>query len=231
MNNHVLIADDEDDVLKLVGTNLQSAGFSVIEAANGMEALGKARERLPALVVLDSMLPDLPGLEVCKLLKGDARTAGIPIIMLTAKAQESDRVAGLEAGADDYVTKPFSLRELALRVRAQIRRGQPAAAPDAVMEGGDITLDPNTHDVRVKGKPKPIHLSPTEFRLLALLMARPSRVHSRDSLLREVWGYTVPIVSRTVDIRILRLREKLGKAGDAVETVRGFGYRFSPASA
>jgi two-component system, OmpR family, phosphate regulon response regulator PhoB len=229
MNNQVLIADDEDDVLKLVSSNLKSAGFKVIEARNGSEALEETRKRQPALIVLDWMLPDLSGIEVCKLLKGDQLTKGIPIVMLTAKTQEIDRIIGLEVGADDYVIKPFSPRELVLRVKSHIRRSQAQVLPDHIIQANDITLDVTAHSVKVdvKGKMKAVELTPTEFKLLALLMSRPGRVQSRDGLLSEVWGYEVAIASRTVDIRILRLRDKLGKAGTAIETVRGFGYRFA----
>ena len=226
-NHCVLVADNEDDVRNLVRSNLHKAGFKVVEATNGAEALAGAREHNPALIVLDLMMPDLSGIEVCRLLKSDSRTAGIPIIMLTAKVGEIDRIAGLEVGADDYVTKPFSPRELVLRVKSQIRRFQATSEPETILQAGDISMDMNRCLVKVKGKSAPIDLTPIEFKLLAFLITRCGRVQSRDGLLNEVWGYNGSITSRTVDLRILRLREKLGPAGGAIETVRGFGYRLA----
>jgi DNA-binding response OmpR family regulator len=170
------------------------------------------------------MLPELSGLELCRTLKGDSRTRNIPIIMLTAKAQEIDRVVGLELGADDYVTKPFSPRELVLRVKSQIRRSQGGAEePADTLRSGDLAVDKLRHSVTVKGKP--VLLTATEFKLISLLLERPGRVQTRETLLNEVWGYDVAIQSRTVDIHVRRLREKLGRASDCIETVRGFGYR------
>ena len=223
MNHSVLIADDEEDVLKLVGGSLKGAGFKVVEAQAGAEVLEKAFEHRPSLIVLDVMLPGMSGLELCRLLKGDSRTQQIPIIMLTAKAQEIDRVVGLELGADDYVTKPFSPRELVLRVKNQIRRSQGGEEPGDTLRAGDLVVDRLRHSVTAKGKP--IFLTATEFKLLSLLIERAGRVHTRDILLNEVWGYDVAIQSRTVDIHVRRLREKLGRAADCIETVRGFGYR------
>ena len=223
MTHSVLIADDEEDILKLVGTSLAGAGFTVVEAQSGAEALEKAMSEPPALIVLDVMLPGMTGLELCRVLKGDARTRHIPIIMLTAKAQEIDRVVGLELGADDYVTKPFSPRELVLRVKAQIRRSQGKEEPADTLRAGELVLDRLRHLVTIKGKA--VSLTATEFKLLSLLMERAGRVQSRENLLNEVWGYDVAIQSRTVDIHVRRLREKLGKVADCIETVRGFGYR------
>ena len=223
MNHSVLIADDEEDILKLVGSSLAGAGFAVLEAQSGAEALEKALGQLPALIVLDVMLPGMTGLELCRTLKGDTRTRHIPIIMLTAKVQEIDRVVGLELGADDYVTKPFSPRELVLRVKAQIRRSQGSEEPAETLRAGELVLDRLRHLVTIKGKA--IALTATEFKLLSLLMERAGRVQTRENLLNEVWGYDVAIQSRTVDIHVRRLREKLGKVADCIETVRGFGYR------
>ena len=166
------------------------------------------------------MLPKMAGLEVCRILKSDAATARMPILMLTAKAEEIDRIVGLEFGADDYVTKPFSPREIVLRIRAIFRRGEKA---DESLSAGPISIDPARHEVRVNGRQ--VHLTSIEFKLLQRLMQRRGRVQDRDRLLNEVWGYETVIDTRTVDTHVRRLREKLGKAGDAVETVRGFGYR------
>jgi len=226
MNNKVLVADDEEDVLNLVGSNLRNAGFAVLKAADGAEALAKARVESPALIVLDLMLPGMSGLEVCKVLKGEPATARIPIVMLTAKAEEIDRIVGLELGADDYITKPFSPRELVLRVKSVLRRH--ATEPEENMEplsAGAITVDRERHVVRVKNKP--LELTATEFKLLTLLIERRGRVQSRDILLNDVWGYESIIDTRTVDTHVRRLREKLGPAADCIETVRGFGYRIS----
>jgi len=227
MNHSVLIADDEEDVLKLVGNSLKGAGFKILEAKGGAEALEKALDQRPSLMVLDVMLPGMSGLELCRMLKSDARTSHIPIIILTAKAQEIDRVVGLELGADDYVTKPFSPRELVLRVKSQIRRSQGSDEPANALRAGDLLLDRLRHCVSVKGKA--VLLTATEFKLLSLLMERAGRVQTRESLLNEVWGYDVAIQSRTVDIHVRRLREKLGRASDCIETVRGFGYRVAEA--
>ena len=230
VNNKVLVADDEEDVLNLVGSNLRHAGFAVLKAANGSEALEKARAENPALIVLDLMLPGLSGLEVCRALKSDPATARIPIVMLTAKAEEIDRIVGLELGADDYITKPFSPRELVLRVKSVLRRhsGETAAAEKLEsLTAGTITVDRERHIVRVKSKL--LELTATEFKLLTLLIERRGRVQSRDVLLNDVWGYESIIDTRTVDTHVRRLREKLGPAADCIETVRGFGYRIAEA--
>lgn len=225
-NNKVLVADDEEDVLNLVSSNLKNAGFTVLKAADGAAALAKARHDLPALIVLDLMLPEMSGLEVCKALKSDAATARIPIIMLTAKAEEIDRIVGLELGADDYITKPFSPRELVLRVKSVLRRTSDESAKEAtLLKIGDIAVDRERHEVRVKNKP--VELTATEFKLLSLLIERRGRVQSRDTLLNDVWGYESVIDTRTVDTHVRRLREKLGAAADCIETVRGFGYRIA----
>jgi len=235
MNNHVLIADDEDDVLQLVSSNLKSAGFKVIEARNGADALEETRKRQPALIVLDWMLPDLSGIEVCKLLKGDKLTKAIPVLMLTAKTQEIDRIIRLEVGADDYVTKPFSPRELVLRVQSLLKRAgswTQKPAPKAAQGGerdsgvvklGPIVLDADRCEVRVQGRP--LDFSRTEFKLLSVLAKNPGRVHTRDELLSQVWGYESDTETRTVDMHVLRVREKLGSSAECLETVRGFGYR------
>jgi two-component system phosphate regulon response regulator PhoB len=223
MNSNILVADDEEDVLNLVATNLKAAGFNVFQAEDGPSALQKARTLNPALVILDLMLPGMSGLEVCKVLKGDAKTSAIPIIMLTAKAEEVDRVLGLELGADDYITKPFSPRELVLRVKSVLRRNAGPAETPGGLKIGPLEIDRERHQVRVKNKE--VELTATEYKLILLLVERRGRVQSRDSLLNEVWGYESLIDTRTVDTHVRRLREKLGPAADCIETVRGFGYR------
>lgn len=216
----ILIVEDESDVADLLTLNLRKAGFRVLTAADGASGLQKARDDAPDFVVLDLMLPKMSGLEVCKILKSDPATSQIPILMLTAKAEEVDRIVGLECGADDYVTKPFSPREIVLRIRAILRRRE---TPDESLKAGPISIDPARHEVRVNGKQ--VHLTSLEFKLLQTLMQRRGRVQERDRLLNEVWGYESVIDTRTVDTHVRRLREKLGNAGDAIETVRGFGYR------
>ncbi|HEX5175701.1 MAG TPA: response regulator [Chthoniobacteraceae bacterium] len=224
----ILVADDEEDVLELVSRNLLAAGFNVSKTDNGHDALARTRELHPALLVLDLMLPGIPGLEVCKILRSDPATKQIPIIMLTAKAEEVDRIVGLELGADDYITKPFSPRELVLRVKSIIRRASDSSESRDVLDFGDIHLDRIRHEVRVQGKP--VEFTATEFKLLALLIERRGRVQSRDALLHEVWGYESAIDTRTVDTHIRRLRDKLGEAAECIETVRGFGYRIAEPS-
>ncbi|MBI5686531.1 MAG: response regulator transcription factor [Verrucomicrobia bacterium] len=225
MPESILIVDDEQDVLDLLAYHLQRAGYKVLTARDGATALQKARDQMPALVVLDLMLPEVEGTEVCKRLKADAKTAHIPILMLTAKAEEVDRVLGLELGADDYVTKPFSPREVVLRVKSILRRAQGEVESAEVLKLGDIVVDRAKHVVTVKNKP--VELTTTEFKLLAMLMERRGRVQSRDRLLTDVWGYEGDVDTRTVDTHVRRLREKLGKAADCIETIRGVGYRFA----
>lgn len=219
----ILVAEDEQDVLNLVATNLKGAGYQVLKAEDGESALEQTRNALPSLVILDLMLPGMSGLEVCRVLKAESATRGIPILMLTAKAEEVDRIVGLELGADDYVTKPFSPRELVLRVRSILRRFNGAPETTDVLRLGDIQVDRSRYEVVVKGKS--IDFTATEFKLLTVLMERRGRVQSRDALLNDVWGYESLIDTRTVDTHIRRLREKLGKASDCIETIRGFGYR------
>ena len=216
----ILIIEDESDVADLLALSFRKAGFKTMSAADGATGLQKAREERPDFVILDLMLPKMSGLEVCKILKSDAGTSHIPILMLTAKAEEIDRIVGLEFGADDYVTKPFSPREVTLRIRAILRRGE---KPEETLNAGPISIDPTRHQVRVSGKR--VHLTSLEFKLLRTLIQRRGRVQERDKLLNDVWGYESVIDTRTVDTHVRRLREKLGKAGDAIETVRGFGYR------
>jgi DNA-binding response OmpR family regulator len=219
----ILIIEDEPDVVDLLTLQLRKGDeFIASIATDGATGVRKAREESPALIILDLMLPKMSGLEVCKILKTDSITRHIPIIMLTAKAEEIDRIVGLEFGADDYVTKPFSPREIVLRIKAIMRRPSGDSAEEK-LTAGSITVDPARHSVTVAGKP--VRLTSVEFKLLAMLLRRPGRVQTRDRLLNEVWGYESVIDTRTVDTHVRRLREKLGKAADAIETVRGFGYR------
>lgn len=220
----ILVADDEPDVLQMVAAALKNAGFDVIKAEDGPGALEQARLSQPALIILDLMLPGMSGLEVCKVLQRGADTSRIPIVMLTARAEEVDRIVGLELGAEDYVTKPFSPRELVLRVQTILRRhAAPAAGDETTLACGDIVVDRSRCEARVKGRP--IELTATEFKLLTTLIERRGRVQGRDALLNDVWGYENVIDTRTVDTHIRRLREKLGGAADCIETIRGFGYR------
>jgi len=224
MKQRILVVDDEPEAVELVEFNLRQSGFDVSTAVDGAEALKKAKANLPALVVLDLMLPELDGLEVCKLLRRDVATSKIPILMLTAKAAEIDRVLGLELGADDYVTKPFSPRELVLRVRKILDRNRPRTEARESMRFGDLLIDVPKHLASWKGKP--FDLTATEFKLLTVLAQRAGRVQSRDALLRDVWEYDSLIDTRTVDTHMRRLREKLGPAAKYLDTVRGVGYRF-----
>ncbi|HZN49237.1 MAG TPA: response regulator [Methylomirabilota bacterium] len=225
MAREVLVVEDEPDIRRLVVLHLESDGFRCRTAANGLDALREAKANVPDLVVLDLMLPGLDGLEVCRRLRGDASTAGVPIIMLTAKSDEVDRVVGLEVGADDYVAKPFSPKELVARVRAVLRRARPSQ-PTRVLTVGPVTLDPERHAVKLDGKA--LQLTPKEFDLLQALLEAAGRVLSREYLLNHVWGYARAdeIESRTVDVHVRRLRAKLGDAGSRIATIKSVGYRF-----
>jgi len=221
----ILVVDDEPETVELVEFNLRQAGFDTASAADGAVALKKAREQLPALIVLDLMLPEMDGTEVCKILRRDPVTAPVPIIMLTAKAAELDRVLGLELGADDYVTKPFSPRELVLRIKKLLGRGRSKTEAPETMKFGDMVIDVPRHLITVRGKR--VELTATEFKLLTILAQRRGRVQSRDALLRDVWGYNSLVDTRTVDTHMRRLREKIGPAAKHLDTVRGVGYRFA----
>jgi two-component system phosphate regulon response regulator PhoB len=224
MTDTILVVDDEPDVVDLLVFQLKKAGFKPITAGDGISALNKAREKAPSLIILDLMLPGMDGCEVCRQLKADGRTRPIPIIMLTAKAEETDRIVGLELGADDYVVKPFSPREVVLRVKAILGRGKGEIKTVEQLKEGDLSVDLAKHEVLVKGRA--VNLTITEFRLLVALMERRSRVQSREQLLGEIWGYEGDMETRTVDTHIQRLREKLGPCAGLIQTVRGVGYRF-----
>jgi two-component system phosphate regulon response regulator PhoB len=221
----ILVVEDESDLQQVLGYNLRQAGHDVVSATRGQDALRLARDQRPDLVLLDLMLPDLPGTEVCKTLKESAATRTVPIVMLTARGEEIDRVVGFELGADDYVVKPFSVRELMLRIQAILRRGKSEAPEgDPIVEFGCLKIDRDAHRVWVEGKE--VELTALEFRLLLTLYDRKNRVQTRTALLDDVWGIQADITTRTVDTHVKRLREKLEAARDYVETVRGVGYRF-----
>lgn len=223
MKPKILVVEDEPDAAELVEFNLKAAGFEVISAADGATALDRTRSHAPDLILLDLMLPEVDGLEVCKILRRSPATSGIPIIMLTAKAAELDRVLGLELGADDYITKPFSPRELVLRVKNLLRRRQSATDKAEYIQIGELVIDVPRHYAAVGGQT--VDLTATEFKLLTVLAQRRGRVQSREQLLRDVWEYDSVIDTRTVDTHMRRLREKLGHAARLLETVRGVGYR------
>jgi two-component system phosphate regulon response regulator PhoB len=221
----VLIVEDEPDLRTTLEYNLRGAGYRVFEAATASEAIRMARAEAVDLVLLDLMLPDRPGTEVCRTLKGDDRTKSISVIMLTARGEEIDRVVGFELGADDYVVKPFSVRELLLRIQAVLRRRETARELPRTRTFGSLTIDESAHRVHVCGVE--VALTALEFKLLVTLCERQNRVQTREVLLADVWGIDADITTRTVDTHVKRLREKLGHAGDLIETVRGVGYRFA----
>jgi two-component system phosphate regulon response regulator PhoB len=220
----VLVIDDEKDLIELVQYNLQREGFEVLEARDGESGLSAARQHKPDLILVDLMLPGLDGLDVCRQLRGDPRTARIPLIILTARSSEPDRVVGLELGADDYVTKPFSPRELAARVKAVLRRSSAPPEPTRPIRRGELVIDHLHHQVLCGNEP--VTLTATEFRLLHFLGGHPGRVFSRSELIDGALGKDLVVVERTIDVHVLALRRKLGRCGEWIETVRGFGYRF-----
>ncbi len=222
----ILLIEDEPDIAEVLQYNLEKEGFDVETAHRGDTGLESLRRQAPDLILLDLMLPGVDGLELTRLLKRDAGTSRIPIVMLTARGEEVDRIVGLELGADDYISKPFSPREVVLRVKAVLRRLQPEEPAGDKLEIGGIHLDIAAHQLRVRGKE--VALTATELRLLRLLMERAGRVQTRGTLLSDVWGYAEDIDSRTVDTHIRRLRRKLGPEADRVETVIGVGYRLRP---
>jgi two-component system, OmpR family, alkaline phosphatase synthesis response regulator PhoP len=221
----ILVVEDEPDIAELIAYNLRREGYAAVVAGTGEAALDSALRSPPDLVILDLMLPGLGGLDVCRRLKRDSATSGVPVVMVTARSQESDVVAGLEIGADDYVTKPFSPRVLVARVRSVLRRtrhGAPAPAAER-LEAQDIVIDVPRHEVRCGGEP--VVLSATEFQLLCLLVASPGRVFTRSQIISALKGSDYPATERSVDVQVVGLRRKLGAHGELVETVRGVGYR------
>jgi two-component system phosphate regulon response regulator PhoB len=221
----VLVIEDEQDLQKVLAYNLRQAGHEPLAATRGRDGLALARERAPDLVLLDLMLPDISGTEVCKAIKRDPKTERIPVLILTAKGEEIDRVVGFELGADDYVVKPFSVRELLLRIEAILRRAQGEATAAQTLTFGKLRVDRDAHRVWVDERE--VELTALEFKLLVTLFDRRNRVQERAVLLDHVWGIEAAITTRTVDTHVKRLREKLGPAGEYIETVRGVGYRFA----
>ncbi len=230
MTRKILVVDDEKDIVDLISYNLEKEGFSVVKAYDGEVALTLVREKKPDLMILDLMLPGIQGIDVCKLIRGSEKMSDLPIIMLTAKGGESDRVLGLELGADDYMTKPFSVRELVARVRTVLRRteGREEKETKEPFSYKELTIDHTFHSVTIKGKK--IDLSPTEFKLLTFLATHPGRVYTRDQLLDFVWGDEAFVEPRTVDVHIRRLRSQIEEDTanpQYIFTVRGFGYKFA----
>ncbi len=225
MPTTILIVEDETDVAELLRYNLKAEGYRVLDAATGDEAVERIRETIPDLILLDWMLPGLSGIELCRRWRAREETARVPIIMITARGEEEERVRGLATGADDYVVKPFSVPELQARIAALLRRSNPQLVT-ALLKAGDLELDRNAHRVRRAGRE--VHLGPTEYRLLEYLMRHPGRVYSREQLLDGVWGNDVYVDERTVDVHVGRLRKAIirGREADPIRTVRGAGYAF-----
>ena len=226
----ILVIDDEKDLIELVRYNLEREGFDIIAAANGQSGLEIARQHKPDLIVLDLMMPGIDGLEVCRELRADSRTAQLPVIMLSAKAAEADKVVGLELGSDDYLTKPFSPRELVARIKAVLRRTVLQESQGLVLRHGELSIDINRHEVLYQGNA--VSLTATEFRILHFLACKPGRVLSRDEIIDAALGRNAAVFDRTIDVHVTAIRKKLGKGGDLIETIRGFGYKFrQPAAA
>ena len=224
----ILIIEDEIDIRELLTYNLELEGFDVVGAANGEEAYRALRSEPIQLVVLDLMLPDISGLEICRYIRRDSALSRLPVIMLTAKGEEVDRIVGFELGADDYVTKPFNIREMILRVRAVLARSKMTPVAGKALKRGALTIDPEQYEATVDGRQ--LSLTATEFRLLHHLAAHPGHAWNRDKLLDVIWGEDKFVTPRTVDTYIRRLREKLGPAGEMIQTLRGVGYRFQKIS-
>lgn len=220
----ILVIDDEKDLLELVRYNLEKNGFDVICASDGRSGQEIATKHHPDLIILDVMMPGMDGLEVCQRLRSDERTARLPIIMLTARTTETDRIVGLEMGADDYITKPFSPRELIARVKAVLRRTTLQNQPPELIRHGDLVIDVAQHEVSCEGKP--VALTATEFRILQFMATRPGRVLTRDEIIDGALDRDNAVYDRTIDVHITSIRRKLGKGGEHIETVRGFGYKF-----
>jgi two-component system phosphate regulon response regulator PhoB len=221
----IFVVEDEEDILELIRFNLVREGYTVATATRGEDAVKEIPRKMPDLILLDLMLPGLDGLEVCRNLKKDAKTAGIPVIMVTAKGEESDIVAGLELGADDYITKPFSMKVLIARVRMVLRRRrEPPTDKNALIRIHDIEINPGRHEVLIKGKP--VEMTFCEFRILHLLASRPGWVMTREQIVDAVRGEDYSVTDRAVDVQIVGIRRKLGTRADYIETVRGVGYRF-----
>ena len=225
MGHKVFIVEDEPDLRDTLKYNLENEGFSVEAFSNGEDFLSSVDKNIPNLVILDLMLPGVSGLDVCRELRSNDNYDGIGIVMLTAKSEEIDRIVGFELGADDYVTKPFSVRELILRVKVLLKKRTDDGANEQILEFGPILMNLDAHEVSIDGKI--VNLTALEFKLLKHLLKRKGRVQTRDQLLGDVWGYSSEVTTRTVDTHIKRLREKLGEPGDLIQTIRGVGYRFN----
>ena len=225
MGHKVFIVEDEPDLRDTLKYNLENEGFSVEAFSNGEAFLSSVDKNIPNLVILDLMLPGVSGLDVCRELRSNENYDGIGIVMLTAKSEEIDRIVGFELGADDYVTKPFSVRELILRVKVLLKKRTDDGANEQILEFGPILMNLDAHEVSIDGKI--VNLTALEFKLLKHLLKRKGRVQTRDQLLGDVWGYSSEVTTRTVDTHIKRLREKLGEPGDLIQTIRGVGYRFN----
>ena len=225
MGHKVFIVEDEPDLRDTLKYNLENEGFSVKAFSNGEDFLSSVDKNKPSLVILDLMLPGVSGLDVCRELRSNNNYHGIGIVMLTAKSEEIDRIVGFELGADDYVTKPFSVRELILRVKVILKKRTDDGANEKILEFGPILMNLDAHEVSIDGNV--VNLTALEFKLLKHLLKRKGRVQTRDQLLGDVWGYSSEVTTRTVDTHIKRLREKLGKPGDLIQTIRGVGYRFN----
>ena len=225
MGHKVFIVEDEPDLRDTLKYNLENEGFSVEAFSNGEDFLSSVDKNIPNLVILDLMLPGVSGLDVCRELRSNENYDGIGIVMLTAKSEEIDRIVGFELGADDYVTKPFSVRELILRVKVLLKKRTDDGANEQILEFGPILMNLEAHEVSIDGKI--VNLTALEFKLLKHLLKRKGRVQTRDQLLGDVWGYSSEVTTRTVDTHIKRLREKLGEPGDLIQTIRGVGYRFN----
>jgi two-component system phosphate regulon response regulator PhoB len=224
-NEHILVVDDEEEILELVEYNLAKVGYHVFCVNTGEKALEATRTRLPDLIILDLMLPGIDGLDVCKAIKNNPKTQHIPIVMLTAKGEESDIVIGLELGADDYITKPFSPRVLIARLKTVLRRkAKEIVDEDSTLKIHDVTIIPERHEVLLKGKT--LQLTATEFRVLHFMARRPGWVFTRGQIVDSIHGYDYPVTDRSIDVQIAGLRKKLGSASTYIETVRGVGYRF-----
>lgn len=221
----VLVIDDEKDIVETISYNLEKEGYKVSKSYDGMNGFEAVQKKMPDIVILDLMLPGMTGIEVCKAMKADPKTASIPIIMLTAKGEETDKIVGLEVGADDYMTKPFSIRELSARIRTVLKRCGRKEEPKTLLKFPGLEIDGEQHTVKVSNKET--ELTAKEFLLLEHLARNPEKVFSRDRLLDMVWGIDAPIETRTVDVHMRRLREKLGKAAKYLKTLHGVGYKFS----
>ena len=227
-SNTILIVDDEPSIVELIDFNLQKAGYHILKADNGLDALQLVRTNKPDLIILDLMIPGIDGMEVCRRLKGQQHTAGIPIIMVTAKNEEVDKIVGLELGADDYMTKPFSPRELVARVKAVLRRSHKESIQDSELAVGKLRLNFSSYTAYLDNEK--LELTPKEYELLKLFITNVGRAYTREQLLEKVWGYEYFGDTRTVDVHVRHLRAKMAahpEAADAIETVRGVGYRFS----